>query len=393
MSFKAAFTKKSPKLINVGSEAWKKYISSQAPEGMHYRFNGESIYYLIPDDNSTLDMKVKVIVPDDLKKIGYKNANELSELLYRAQRSVEIEKPEFSHKNEPIEFEKLVRSFSSNIESESGKFYIFPEPFKEPHRIPIKINDIEYYFEIKQVPFPSLKELRFESSEDGMIFIKIAYDEETNKMKFSLSYNLKKADSMFEIYQNKKLLLDLAEGNVKIFGKYTKVLTEDQSSALKHLVFFYSKLYDIEQVLNIQFNPSKLITSEDVLNTYKTHISFVKNDYYFNLFKHDSFEITMKEDIDFSSTKNIAMLGYNDVTVTILDQTIQLVEQFVFKSTEPSADNKKLNKKGNSIKFNVKDDKIRYNKLFKEVPPTPDMNEISIKLNHATNIEDVENIE
>jgi hypothetical protein len=161
---------------------------------------------------------------------------------------------------------------------------------------------------------------------------------------------------------------------------------------LKNLIFFYSKLYEIEQVLDIQFNPKENIRTEDVLNVYKLHISFVENKYYYDNTKHDTFEITLKEEADFSSEEDLAMLGYNEVTVSILDQTIQMAEQFVFKCTEPSEENKKKNEKGEAIRFHVKDDNIRYNKLFNEIPDAPDMNKISEKLMNAINIEEVQNI-
>ena len=78
----------------------------------------------------------------------------------------------------------------------------------------------------------------------------------------------------------------------------------------------------------------------------------------------DSFEITLKNEIDFSSWKNTAMIGYNEVTVTILNQSIQMFGQFVLKYTESEDSYKKVNKKGDSIKFEVKEDKTQYNKLF-----------------------------
>lgn len=391
MSFKNAF-KENSNLLNVGSTAWQKYINSKAPEGMYYQYDGDSNYYLMPKENSSFEMKTNIILPDELKDIKVNNAEEFSLLIYRSQKVIEIQNPQFSNEGTPIAIEQLQKSFNSKIESKSGKFFIIPEPFNEPFDIPIKIDDKEHFFEIKQVPFPSLKEVRFESSKDGMIFIKIAYKEEENQLEFSLTYNLKKAKSITEIHEKKELLEGIAEGHVKIFERDTKVLKEDESSALKNLLFFYSRLYEIEKVLDVQFNPKENIRPEDVLNAYKVHISFVENNYYYNTTKHDTFEITLKEEADFSSEENLAMLGYNEVTVSILDQTIQMAEQFVFKCTEPSEENKKKNEKGETISFHVKGDKIRYNKLFIEVPEAPDMNEISEKLENATDIEQVQNI-
>lgn len=39
------------------------------------------------------------------------------------------------------------------------------------------------------------------------------------------------------------------------------------------------------------------------------------------------------------------MIGYNEVTVTILDQSIPMDEQFVLKGTEPEDSYKKVSKK------------------------------------------------
>lgn len=382
MSFKAAFKKKE-NLLNVGSEAWQKYINSQAPEGMHYEFDGESYYLLKLNGDSSLDMKIKIKIPEDLKKVDNLNANNLTELLYRTQRTVEIEAPKLSHKGTPISISQLQLSFNPNIKEKTGKFYIVPKPFKEPFEIPIKINDKLYKFKVKQVPFPSLEEEKYESTEDGIFFITINYNEETSKMHFSLTYNLKKAKSIEEIIDNKNLLQDLAEGNVEIVGNRTEILTKDQSTALKSMINFYSKLFDIEKELSIKFNPKEIITMEDVLNTDKTHISLVKDNYYYHEYLHDTFEIALKEDIDLSSWEDTAMIGYNEVTVTILDQSIQMFEQFVMKCTEPANNYKKVIKKGESIKFDVKEDKIQYNKLFLEIPDNSDMNKILRKLENA----------
>lgn len=387
MGFKAAFRKKNSNLINVGSEAWQKYINSQAPQGMHYQFDGKSDYFLTPNNDTSLELKVKIRIPEDLKKFNIRDANELTELLYRAQRTVEVEVPEFLYDGRQVKFDQIRKSFNSEIKSEEGKFFISPAPFRAPFDIPIKINDETYKFNIKQVPFPSLKEMRFESSEDGMIFIKIAYNEETNQMKFSLTYNLQKANNISEIYNRKNLFNDLCDGSIKIFEKETKVLTEDQANDLKHLLSFYSKLYEIENNLNIQFDPKERIRTEDILNTDKLYISLISNGYYYEDQKHKSIEITFKEEFDLTSYKNAAMLGYNEVTINILNQNIQMFEQFVFKHVNISDQQKIIKVKGETLEISVLDDRIQYNKLFNEIPENLDMNKILEKLKHAINIE------
>ena len=387
MGFNAAFRKKNSNLLNVGSESWQKYINSQAPQGTHYQFDGKSDYFLTPNDDTSLELKVKIRIPEDLKQIKIRNANELTELLYRAQRTVEVEVPEFLYDGRPVKIDQIRKSFNSKIKSEEGKFFISPEPFRAPFDIPIKINDETYNFEIKKVPFPSFKELRFESSEDGMIFIKIAYNEETNRLNFSLTYNLQKANNVSEIYNRKKLFNDLCDGSIKIFEKETKVLTEDQSNDLKHLLSFYSKLYEIENKLNIQFDPKERIRTEDIFNTDKLYISLILDEYYYKDQRHESIEIIFKEEFDFSSYENSAMVGFNEATTNILNQSIQMFEQFVFKHTSISDQQKKIKGKGETLEINVLDDRIQYNKLFNKIPENFDMNEISEKLKHAINIE------
>lgn len=390
MGFIDAFKKKDPNLMKIGSTAWQNQINTQAPEGMHYEFDGDSTYFLIPDKDASIEMRVKVRIPEDLKKIGYSDRNELSELLYRSQRTVEIEEPLILPGGVPISIDEFQKSFDPNIEMKSGKFFIIPEPFREPFEIPIKINNVEYFFKIKQVPFPSLKELRFESSEDGMLFIKLIYNEETKQMKFSLTYNLQKANSVSEIYEKKKLFEDLSKRKVKIFEQETEVLSEDQSNDLKHLLSFYCKLYEIENELDVQFDPKENISPEDVLNTYKTYLSVVTNRYYYDTHKYDSFQITLQEEADFSSRQNFTMLGYNEVNVKILNQSIKMAEQFVFKCIDPNGANKKINKQGEQLELNVKGDKIKYNKLFIKIPEKSNMNTILEELENAININDVE---
>lgn len=387
MGFKDAFRKKNPKLLNVGSEAWQNYINSQAPQGTHYQFDGKSDYFLTPNDDTSLDFKLKIRIPEDLKQIQIHDANDLTELLYRAQRTVEVEVPEVSYGDKQITIDQIRMSFKSEIKSEEGKFFISPAPFRAPFDIPIKINDKTYHFKIKQVPFPSLKEMRFESSEDGMIFIKIEYNEETSQMNFSLTYNLQKANNVSEIYDKKNFFNDLCNGNIKIFDKETKVLTEDQSNDLKHLLTFYSKLYEIEQKLKIQFDPKERIQTEDILNTNKLYISLVKDGYYYEDQKHKSIEITFKEEIDLTSYENAPMLGYNEVTINILNQNIHMFEQFMFKKTNISNQKKKIKVKGELLEISVLDDRIQYNKLFDKIPEKLNLDEILEKLDHAKNIE------
>lgn len=59
MGFKVAFRKKNSNLLNVGSESWQKYINSQAPQGTHYKFDGKSDYFLTPNDDTSLELKLK----------------------------------------------------------------------------------------------------------------------------------------------------------------------------------------------------------------------------------------------------------------------------------------------------------------------------------------------
>ncbi|WP_124019244.1 hypothetical protein [Enterococcus hirae] len=111
------------------------------------------------------------------------------------------------------------------------------------------------------------------------------------------------------------------------------------------------------------------------------------DEYYYKDQRHESIEIIFKEEFDFSSYENSAMVGYNETTTNILNQSIQMFEQFVFKHTSISDQQKKIKGKGGTLEINVLDDRIQYNKLFNKIPENFDMNEISEKLKHAINIE------
>lgn len=56
-----------------------------------------------------------------------------------------------------------------------------------------------------------------------------------------------------------------------------------------------------------------------------------------------------------------------------------MIKQFVLKYTGAEDNYKKVNIKGELIKFKVKEDKIQYYKLFLKIPDNPHMSKISKK--------------
>ncbi|EAD5126492.1 hypothetical protein EQI24_15870, partial [Listeria monocytogenes] len=80
----------------------------------------------------------------------------------------------------------------------------------------------------------------------------------------------------------------------------------------------------------------------------------------------------------------IAISGYEQTTINLLDQKFDCVEQFIYKEVKYSGV-----REGNSHKFDVLGDKIKYQKIFFDEQPEEiqDFNFLEIDSKNAAEIE------
>ncbi|MFS1035958.1 abortive infection system toxin AbiGii family protein [Enterococcus casseliflavus] len=401
MGFREAFAEENEKELNLGPESWQKYINENAPEGTHYEYNGNT-YQLVPDDNELgINFKVKVILPDELKDIKIKNANDFQTLIYRYQKPIEMQMPEVKIGERSIEVNQLVKSFGTEIIHEQNKYFMIPRKFSPPFKVPLYFNGEMYEFEIEQKPYPSLEKVVFESTEDDIFYLKLTANKTKQKMEISLTYNFMKAKSLKYLYEKKEMLLNFATGKIDIFGSPADLFSDEELKDVNKILGFYMKLYEIESKLNaspyntnINFDITKTITYLDVVNLQKVYASIVLDKYYYENEKIDKYWVTANE----SNRENIfkddkfAMLGYTQPEIVLLNERIDLIEQFVYKTSKYIHDHEKDSiGKGDRLEFEILGDKIAYKKMMLEVQENPNMTDIVSELNEAVEIkEDLE---
>ncbi|WP_457923462.1 abortive infection system toxin AbiGii family protein [Enterococcus faecalis] len=401
MGFREAFAEENEKELNLGPESWQKYINENAPEGTHYEYNGNT-YQLVPDDNELgINFKVKVILPDELKDIKIKNANDFQTLIYRYQKPIEMQMPEVKIGEKSIEVNQLVKSFGTEIIHEQNKYFMIPRKFSPPFKVPLYFNGVMYEFEIEQKPYPSLEKVVFESTEDDIFYLKLTANKTKQKMEISLIYNFMKAKSLKYLYEKKEMLLNFATGKIDIFGSPADLFSDEELKDVNKILGFYMKLYEIESKLNaspyntnINFDITKTITYLDVVNLQKVYASIVLDKYYYENEKIDKYWVTANE----STRENIfkddkfAMLGYTQPEIVLLNERIDLIEQFVYKTSKYIHDHEKDSiGKGDRLEFEILGDKIAYKKMMLEVQENPNMTDIVSELNEAVEIkEDLE---
>ncbi|MFG5404079.1 hypothetical protein ACFJZA_15030, partial [Enterococcus faecalis] len=84
--------------------------------------------------------------------------------------------------------------------------------------------------------------------------------------------------------------------------------------------------------------------------------------------------------------------GYTQPEIVLLNERIDLIEQFVYKTSKYIHDHEKDSiGKGDRLEFEILGDKIAYKKMMLEVQENPNMTDIVSELNEAVEIkEDLE---
>ncbi|NSP66005.1 hypothetical protein HRF19_13885, partial [Enterococcus faecalis] len=155
-------------------------------------------------------------------------------------------------------------------------------------------------------------------------------------------------------------------------------------------------LYEVQEFINnskkentIKFDITQSVTNSDIINLERLYISLILDKYYFYLDKIRLFSLTLTEDIKnkIDKTNKFAMLGYTQVDIHLLNENIEMIEQFVFKevSSIPSAPNENTSDTS-KLDFNIEGDQFTYRKLLFDDVQNDDMGVIISELEYAQKI-------
>ncbi|NSV71873.1 hypothetical protein HRH46_14230 [Enterococcus faecalis] len=398
MGFKEAFEEENEIELSVGPKSWQIYINKIAPKNTHYEYDKNSQQYMLVPNNTEekVSFKLKLKLPKELKNIKIEHPNDLNTLLYRYQKPVEISISEANIGESSIEPHNLMKAFGQEIKEQNKKYYLIPEKFGEAEKIPVKFNNVTYDFWIEQKPYPSLEKVIFESNTDDIFFLKLIMNQTTQKLNISLTYNFKKSNSLDELYRNHKKLKNFASGRIEIFGSELDLFDQSELKNIQNMIDFYTKLYEVQEFINnskkentIKFDITQSVTNSDIINLKRLYISLILDKYYFYPEKSRLFSLTLTEDIKnkIDKTNKFAMLGYTQVDIHLLNENIEMIEQFVFKevSSIPSAPNENTSDTS-KLDFNIEGDQFTYRKLLFDDVQNDDMGVIISELEYAQKI-------
>lgn len=398
MGFKEAFEEENEIELSVGPKSWQIYINKNAPKNTHYEYDKNSQQYMLVPNNTEekVSFKLKLKLPKELKNIKIEHPNDLNTLLYRYQKPVEISISEANIGESSIEPHNLTKAFGQEIKEQNKKYYLIPEKFGKAVKIPVKFNNVKYDFWIEQKPYPSLEKVIFESNTDDIFFLKLIMNQTTQKLNISLTYNFKKSNSLDELYKNQKKLKNFASGKIEIFGIEPDLFDQSELENIQNMIDFYTKLYEVQESINnskkentIKFDISQSITNSDIINLERLYVSLILGKYYFYPEKSRLFSLTLTEDIKnkIDKTNKFAMLGYTQVDIHLLNENIEMIEQFVFKEVSSIAGAPNENPSDTSkLDFNIEGDQFTYRKLLFDDVQNDDMGVIISELEHAQKI-------
>ncbi len=386
MKFKEAFAENENTIT--APQSWEKYINLTAPEGSYYIKLDNSQYHLVSKDG-TVQMKSNITLPEDLKHIEISSPEDFNKLLYNTQRTIEISRPSYLINDQEVEVTTVVKVFGEDIKHEKSKYYLIPRPFNPPFRLPFKFNEHEYSLLMEQIPYPSVKEVVFESIQDNIFHLKINVVEIYDKINISFTYNFSEAKSLSNIIEYEEMISDYAIGPVEIFGNKIEKTNVKEKENLLNVLEFYKKLYAISRFFDLDFDISQSIMQGDFITLQKIYYSFIENNYYYSEETVDditlNFENNDNSSIEEMKLNNIAIMGYNKVSISLLNQEFNFTEQFVFKKSEFK--NERSTEHGSAVTLNILDNKIQYKRLFIDVDPPSDFNDLIPKLDDAKAIE------
>lgn len=386
MGFRDAFNRK--KKERPVPPAWEKYIESHAPEGTYYEKIGDNDYQLVSDKGG-FEMKCNFELPDDLKHISLSSADDVQELLYRTQRSIDVKNVTYILNGKEVGEEVIFKSFGATEETQQSKHSIIPMKFPKPVNLPIKINDHEYNFQMERQPYASLTKVILSSINNTLIKLIITIDEESQKFTITLNYNFDYVDSVEKILENKKLLIDYHSRKVEVFGQEFNEKKIDNTTDIEKTINFYEKLKKVADKFSITFNVKQNLKYSDVENLEKIYTSFILDEYYYTNETISKFNISLKKEeknvIPSQPKKKFGVSGFNELTLPLLDQEISFTEQFFIPAVEFSHKEEVEDEK-TQVWLNVLEEKRQYKKLFTSPQGKPNFNILSKKIGTAVKI-------
>lgn len=267
--FNSVFSKKTNKEINTPT-ALRKKLNLEAPKGYSYELMAgtKDMYVLRSKKNRKENsFQVRIKFPLEFEGMILHNIDELTEAMYRTQRSFKLD--ESLQKDPPT----IIHLGSSGV----TKQIIGPvETFPALDPIEVKVGREKIIVPVKRVPYSSLTEIKIISHRDQLIDLGIILNEESDHIKLTTKLNYDTLTTLEDYFKNLDIIRSFFTTGIKIFNK-TLVPDDGQREVFKNNHDFFEALRKIQEIFSVTFDFPHKINNDDVYFTKVLFESFVNN--------------------------------------------------------------------------------------------------------------------
>lgn len=267
--FNSVFSKKTNKEINTPT-ALRKKLNLEAPKGYSYELMAgtKDMYVLRSKKNRKENsFQVRIKFPLEFEGMILHNIDELTEAMYRTQRSFKLD--ESLQKDPPT----IIHLGSSGV----TKQIIGPvETFPALDPIEVKVGREKIIVPVKRVPYSSLTEIKIISHRDQLIDLGIILNEESDHIKLTTKLNYDTLTTLEDYFKNLDIIRSFFTTGIKIFNK-TLVPDDGQREVFKNNHDFFEALRKIQEIFSVTFDFPHKINNDDVYFIKVLFESFVNN--------------------------------------------------------------------------------------------------------------------
>lgn len=375
MGFKNAFKKEKTKINSIQSTI-DYFNDTILDDKYQYKYIEKSDRLILTNkDNQDIPIKFKVQFPTGLNSFLKENDIDNKELLLllhnffpKGYVPIELSK---NNSITPDQLEKTALEKDSQIGQEDKK-YFFKLPPLVKFLLNIEVDGNIYPFEMEQVVNNNSTSVKFRSiNDDSIINIELLYRDEKNSLNdlITINYDFKKATSLDNLYKEIPKIQDLTNKEIRVNeNSISNLFNNIQKENINKILEFYKKLYQVQNKIaertsnNIRFNITKNITVQDINNLDRLYTSICLDQYYYTNHIYNTYPLRTNEEdiskIEENIDKELVILGFRDIELSIMEEKLLLIEQFIFKKA------KYIVKKNSVPTLKILTDNRKYRKII-----------------------------
>jgi len=271
VNFDKAFNQKPSSTTKI-PDAMISYLNKSLPHGVKYRNDNDGSCSITTDEGPITIGGFSLIPSGKHKKVLGKNYkfDDIFKYSYNSQQPIPLKLNKsgvitINGKEFPVE--KIKYNPYKQIKYVSGTFMAIPAKFPPPFEIEISSDNYRRKLNISRVPNDSLHVVAFESEGKQPFTIKYFFNEATQGMTMTVSFNLKYAKTIRDIVESISIYNAYIDGKVYLCGSPLDAKC-DQSSQRgfdDKSAQFWEKVLKIEEYLKLSFVPPQKDTDYDTI--------------------------------------------------------------------------------------------------------------------------------